>query len=124
MRVILPGLGKPTIAPISAIRRIVERRKAKTEMTKPVTLLVEAMGLTQAGSTAMLYLDGKDAPVEVDRIVRVNPWLEGPITTETLISAQIYNDRVEKRAPDKIEFYVSSLIGVDKGSHTFASASQ
>lgn len=93
-------------------------------MTKPVTLLVEAMGLTQAGSTAMLYLDGKDAPVEVDRIVRVNPWLEGAITTETLISAQIYNDRVEKRAPDKIEFYVSSLIGVDKGSHTFASASQ
>jgi len=84
-------------------------------MTNPVTLLVEAMGFTQAGITAMLYLDGKATPVEVDRILRVNPWLEGPITAETLISAQIYKGGYKKGAPDKIDFYVSSLIGVSKG---------
>lgn len=84
-------------------------------MTKALTLLVEAMGLTQVGMTAMLYLDGKATPVEVDRISRVNPWLESPITTETLISAQVYKVRDEKGTPDKIEFYVSSLTGVNNG---------
>jgi len=84
-------------------------------MTNPVTLLVEAMGFTQSGMTAMLYLDGKATPVQVDRILRANPSIEGPITSETLISAQVYKSGDEKGAPDKIDFYVSSLIGVRKG---------
>lgn len=84
-------------------------------MTNPVTLLVEAMGFTQSGMTAMLYLDGKATPVQVDRILRANSSLAVPITAETLISAQIYKGGGEKGAPDKIDFYVSSLIGVREG---------